>query len=74
MYGRSSSNPGGWYCAAVRINTLTPLEAPGDRSGPPPRRLLAASLRSDGRRGRRAQEEIGADTPIVGRIFTLEVA
>jgi hypothetical protein len=26
-------------------------------------------LRSDGRRGRRAQEEIGADTPFVGLIF-----
>jgi len=27
------------------------------------------SLRSDGRRGRRAQDEIGADPPFIGLIF-----
>ena len=34
-----------------------------------PRRLFAASLRSDWWRRRRAQDEIGADTPFVGLFF-----
>jgi hypothetical protein len=34
------------------------------------RSLCAALLRSDGRRGRRAQEEIGADTPFVAMPVT----
>jgi len=41
-----------------------------NRRGSLPRtRVPAISLRSDGRRGRRAQDGIGADTPFEGLIF-----
>src|SRR5262245_39187504 len=61
--------------AVVYADSLQPhsgCEAPaGSREAASPREQnRTPSLRSDGRRGRRAQEEIGADTPFVGLIFT----
>src|SRR5262249_41368911 len=43
---------------------LTPRVDPQESAPPSPRRLCSALLRSDRPRGRRAQEEIGADTPL----------
>src|SRR5262249_56065954 len=44
--------------------------ARGARPGPRPRRLSAASLRSDGRRGRVAEEERGGEASFGGTILT----
>jgi len=43
------------------------LAEPRGPAGCPAAPLCAASLRSDGRRGRRTQDEIGADPPLCGR-------